>query len=488
MARHVLNAEQQAAVDAIVQPRGARLIVVEGGPGQGKTTVIEESIRMLRIPVAVLASCACAAVRVNVIDPNARGMTISMFTKIWNGFQRGDYAHSLRKRVAKAAKYDGLQELAKLAMTGENRAVHGRLFIDEFSMMSSDEMTQLCHIFRDMPNVVFVLTGDPEQLRSVDSSPFHHSAEIQALAAAGRMVTHTLIENFRFKADPELGDLVEGFRTKTNRCGQFAMVTPFMHRKKPSFDAAFKKQHTYPFIVAADNETVNRTNKEIVSMYVKSFGGDPLPIYVYSYKENEDTLVDQTWAAGVRGVVTNNVYTDKKELLMYNGQPFTVRSIRAPEDLCTKNKMAMVVALDTGGDIQVEATKEKGKWVIPARVAYAQTVYRVQGAQIPPDTPYVVKVTWGMTRQSWLVAVSRAMTLDRFYIDVQNMNESEAFERMFAEDEHDDGMLEFIHQEALKPKKITRNEKRKASTRAASIFTKSRRTENAGTPLLDSVS
>ena len=89
MARHVLNAEQQAAVDAIVQPRGARLIVVEGGPGQGKTTVIEESIRMLRIPVAVLASCACAAVRVNVIDPNARGMTISMFTKIWNGFQRG---------------------------------------------------------------------------------------------------------------------------------------------------------------------------------------------------------------------------------------------------------------------------------------------------------------------------------------------------------------------------------------------------------------
>lgn len=491
MAGRTLNAEQQAAVATIVKPLTFRIVFVASDPGCGKTTVIEHSTALLppRMPRAVLASSACAAMRVNVGARNAHGMTIAMCISIWKSVQRHD---SLPARIRVASGYDGLQDLLRIAMTGENPTVHARCFVDEFSMVSLDDMNMLFHIFRGMPNVVFVLTGDPEQLRG-SSVPFHRSAELQALMKDGRVKTHKLVRNYRFEADPELNTLVTSFREGSDAPGLFSQLTPFMYRKQPSFDAAFRNGTPYPFIVAADNKTVNAENMKIVRAYVKSHGGEPLPICSYFYKEKDDDkgdedsgqYVQQLWAAGVRGVMTRNTYTAEKELVTYNGQMFTVRSVRDAKELTSKDKTAIVAALDTGEDVHIDATKtKKGKWVLPARVGYVQTVHRCQGMEIPIETPYVVKVTPGMDKMSALVAISRVKVLDRFYLNIQaTKSPSDALQCMLTVRTLDDGMSDFINDKKLDKQAPKAGTKRKAAERVNSCFTrKSRSTEDAVSP------
>ena len=469
MAGHILNREQQVACDVIVNPGQYRVVFVSGGPGQGKTATGRRAIAELPLttPIAFFASTGSATTLVDLGDRDAEGMTIALFLGIFKAMERYP---AFRREIAD--RHESLRGLARMVLLGERRAAHGRVIIDEFSMVSLSDMNTLFTIFRGMPNVVFVLTGDPEQLRNPGSMPFHRSAELQELVKAGRVASFTLVENFRFNADPPLGKAVDGFRFRKQTPELYRTMMEYMYRPRPSLLRAFEKGQV-PVFMAADNNTVNQTNWNVVKTYIRSFGkGNVLDITVYPFLHEKDEkgaggeLIDQPWAPGVRGTVTQNLYVNGRRELT-NGDRFVVRSVYPPETLNAKNKVAMVVALDSGGDSHIEAFKHKGKWTLNARVAYVETIHRWQGREISADTPVVLIVTSATNEKNWLVAISRLKTLKHLYIDVRNMSPNEAYELMFTARSKDDGMVDFLRQPEVKPVPGQQRLKRK---RATSIF------------------
>lgn len=468
-----LNAEQAAAVRDILQPPGrCRMIIVLGGPGNGKTTAIKGALcgsAKTAITTCVFATMASAALRIPLGPGGGNGMTVAMFISIWKGAERLDTVAARKLYATKFAElsYPGMR-LALLAITRENTATHGRVFIDELSMISSSDMDTMCRIFADFGNVVFVLSGDPEQLRNPDSTPFHLCAEIQKYTRLGQVVVHTLKFNFRFARDPELGEAVTGFREQIRTPNLFALITPYMFRPRRSFRDIFNDPDAAaPVILAPDNKTINAVNDQIVKTLVDESPG--METLVMPYLEDK-TPVDQTFAEGVPVVMTENVRDpETKELHTYNGTNGVVTRllIRDRKEITTKNRGALVVTLESGDDVIIDVQKVKDKgWVVPLRVAYAKTVHRFQGEEIDPERPVWIYVTPATHRSNWLVALSRLKTLRHLHIALAPPHSAEgdhfwAYERMHSEpDVASDGMKEYLAADSLKSDPTAPRQKR----------------------------
>lgn len=458
-----LNAEQAAAVrDILHPPERCRMTIILGGPGNGKTTTVEGALEALAdtaMTTCVFATMASAALRISLGRGGGRGMTVAMFISIWKGSER---IETVAGRKAYAAKFGDLQyqgmRLATLAITRENTATHGRVFIDELSMISSGEMDTMFRIFADFPNVVFVLSGDPEQLRNPDSTPFHLCSEVQKLTRLNQVVVHHLDYNFRFAKDPELGEAVLGFRAKNRTPNLFGIITPYIFRPRKSFEFIFSDPDApAPVILAPDNKTVNAVNKQVTRILITETPG--LRTLVIPYLEGTE-LVDQTFAEGVPVVMTENVRDpDTKELVTYNGTNGVVTRLllESVAELSHKNRGVLVITIESGEDIIIDAEKVKGKgWKVPLRVAYAKTIHRFQGEEIDANRPVWIFVTLATHRCNWLVALSRLKTLEHLYIVVSAPNTYGcdhfwAYERMHAEpDTGSDGMKEYLENESIR--------------------------------------
>lgn len=159
--------DEADARSAVAQALASRLVVVTGGPGTGKTSLVA---RLL----ALLIDLEGAELRVGLAAPTAKAaarLTDSIRGARLDPQVFGERARD-RVRQAQAVTVHRLlgplpETRTRFRHTADNPLPHDVVVVDEMSMVSLTLMSRLLAAVR--PSARLVLVGDPEQLTSIDA-------------------------------------------------------------------------------------------------------------------------------------------------------------------------------------------------------------------------------------------------------------------------------------------------------------------------------
>lgn len=411
------TADQRAAVSAVP---GARVFVLTGGPGTGKTTTV---VRMLLMLLRHARACGLPErPRIALAAPTGKAaQRLAQAVALGKNNLASNLAGSVFDSLLDAIPHEQAQTLHRLLayQPVRNRFTHGEgqplaadiVVVDEASMVDLATMRQLLEALS--PSSMLLLLGDPDQLASVDAGSV--LADVVAAAAEPASPVHAHVATLRqgWRAGSGLQRAIEALRdgatdwleqagrssegAKLRACADVAAlqgcIDAWLERQAPAHVRLFSRD-----IDPVDAFAALRAGQVLCALRTGRFGaagvnarfGERLALR-YGFDAT------QAWYHGRPVIVTRNDYAHG----LFNGDVGI--ALAGPGGLRVWFETAM---RDGAGGLRSFSPR-----VLPTcEDAWAITIHRSQGSEyddvavlLPPDAEHRL-----LSRELVYTAVSRA--------------------------------------------------------------------------------
>ncbi|HEY6940326.1 exodeoxyribonuclease V subunit alpha [Dokdonella sp.] len=410
------TADQRAALAAVP---GARLFVLTGGPGTGKTTTVVRMLLMLlrhagacglpeRPRIALAAPTGKAAQRLAQAiargkDDIARHIAGSAFDGLLDAIP-----HAQAQTLHRLLGYQPSRN--RFAYGAEDRLPTDVVVVDEASMVDLATMRQLVEALP--ASSLLILLGDPEQLASVDAGSVLADVVASATEPASPLRGHVAVLRRVWRAGSDLQRAIEALRdgaagwTARPGAAEGAMLRACADGAalRACIDAWLERhaaEHARLFSVGIDPAAalaLLRGSQVLCALREGRFGAAGVNARVSERLGARHGFdASRTWYHGRPVIVTRNDYARG----LFNGDV----------GITVEDELGLRVWFETTGEEGDAALRSFSPRVLPpCETAWAITIHRSQGSEyddvavvLPPDPEHRL-----LSRELVYTAISRA--------------------------------------------------------------------------------
>ena len=376
-----LSPDQYRAYQAILQSR-EKLIIVQGGPGTGKSTLIKTVNHFgtqIGKNILLTATTGLAGFLIN-------GRTLHSRLMLYRQRQTNSWLTNI-------FQHDNIQRLLNIDI----------IIVDEYSMMDDELLNKVMEILDDpvLRHIKLVLCGDLNQLPPVSGQSIVYSRYYQEFYICTLSTNHRTQSNYLQNVIDDFYNDDELFRT--------TMIAQFIN-SRITFDAITDTPYIYPTHALCDNHNNNRLGMLRNRIYDFTFNSDANDSRSYfNFEVSSEIKSSFRYSSSLR------IAIDARVMLLVNldqDAGLVNGSIGIVKDISLDPRPEIQVEFITGNTTRtltlrpdIETHDNIRLKQFPICLAYALTIHKVQGMTL--DSLVVGGIDRFWNPQLLYVAISR---------------------------------------------------------------------------------